>query len=246
MIRVDHAQLAGLSRSQAASLVRRRIAEESSPDPLPPKVALPTIEPLAAMIPGGLWRGALVDYRGATQPLLGIVAAASAAGLWAGMVNPSGRRDVQASLLAVHEMAGDLARVPVVTAPDEELVPTIRALLDGMHLVVAGLGQASVAPGMARILATQARKRQCTLVLAGGRRRCEGADIRLAARVSGAEGLSLGRGRLKSLRYNVIASVDGKTVHGEIQASSRAGRLEWADVTPEARTHVVPLRTGTS
>ncbi|MFD4433636.1 hypothetical protein ACFWPJ_30360, partial [Nocardia sp. NPDC058497] len=66
-------------------------------------------------------------------------------------------------------------------------------LLDGLDLVVLGLGGLAVPPARCRVLAARARNRGATLVVAGGT--WTNPSLRLDTRVTGYRGRRGGRGR---------------------------------------------------
>jgi len=65
-------------------------------------------------------------------------------------------------------------------------------LMDGMDLVVLGLGGRSVPAGRARAVVARARQKGCTLLVTGGD--WQGASTRLEARVCGYEVTGAGGG----------------------------------------------------
>ncbi|WP_433717199.1 hypothetical protein ACQP2U_42945 (plasmid) [Nocardia sp. CA-084685] len=175
--------------------------------------------------------------------VLGMVAAASAAELPVALVDFPAREDLQAGLLAVHEMGGTLGNIAVLDAQAQP-VTAVHGLLDGMALVVAGLGRTRLTPSTSRILVSRAHTGECTLVFTDGQQ-CPGADLHLTAHCTDAEGLSRhGRGYLKAQTYSVEATPKGgQRIHGEFRKDPRPGRVEWAAV--EAAVTTVELPTGT-
>jgi hypothetical protein len=109
-----------------------------------------------------------------------VVAAVTAAGGHAAVV---GQPDV--GLLAAVEMGADLTRLALVPDPGTDPVEVAAVLLDGMDLVVLGLGGRSVPLSRARAVTARARNKGCTLLVTGGD--WQGARMRLEARVSGYE-----------------------------------------------------------
>ena len=140
-------------------------ASGSSPDRVPP-IALP--------------RGTVAVLSGARSLSLSMVAAVTAAGGHAAIV---GQPDV--GLLAAVEMGADLSRLAVIPDPGADPVEVAAVLMDGMDLVVLGLGGRSVPATRARAVVARARQKGCTLLVTGGD--WQGASARLEARVSGYE-----------------------------------------------------------
>ncbi|MBV9515160.1 MAG: hypothetical protein JO280_14155 [Mycobacteriaceae bacterium] len=149
-------------------------------------------ESLANHLPGGLPRGSVVVASGARSLILGVVAAATAAG---GHVAVVGQPDV--GLLAAMEMGADLSRLALVPDPGADPVEVAAVLLDGMDLVVLGLGGRSVPLSRARAVTARARNKGCTLLVTGGD--WQGARMGLEARVSGYE---VG-GRIRKVRLAI-------------------------------------------
>jgi hypothetical protein len=153
------------------------------------KSLLPIPESLAERLAVGLPRGSVVVASGARSLPLGVVAAVTAAGGHAAVI---GQPDV--GLLAAVEMGADLSRLALVPDPGTDPVEVAAVLLDGMDLVVLGLGGRSVPLSRARAVTARARNKGCTLLITGGD--WQGATMRLEARVSGYEttgGPGLGR-----------------------------------------------------
>lgn len=143
MIRMGVDDLKGKTEAQRAAYVRRRLeAAVQQGDDWSPRSRLPTIAPLAQLLPDGLACGAVVDYRGAVSPLLGMLAVASAAGLDIALVNLPARQGLAAGLLAAQEMGGVLTRMYTVASPERELATVVNTLLDGLALVIVGVGDA--------------------------------------------------------------------------------------------------------
>ncbi len=199
-------------RTRQIEALRRRIAavpsrgEVSRPTPVsePVEVAshgvLPVPAPLAGLLPhGGLVRGSVVSVSGAASLLLGVLASVTSSGGNAAVI---GQRRL--GLLAAAEMGARLQRLAVIPDPGPDPVEVAAVLLDGMDLVVLGLGGNSVPPSRARAVAARARSKGAVLIVTDGR--WEGAQIRLEAQVSGYEGVDgPGLGRLCGTRLAVRA-----------------------------------------
>ena len=190
-----------LDRAEQVEHLRRKIAAVSgkvgggrrgpapSMDPLPDSESLlplpvmspcpADVVPLAELLPTSLPRGTVAVLSGARSLPLSMVAAVTAEGGHAAIV---GQPDV--GLLAAVEMGADLSRIAVIPDPGADPVEVAAVLMDGMDLVVLGLGAVGAAdpgaggdgPGAAEGLHP-----------AGHRRRLAGASARLDARVCGYE-----------------------------------------------------------
>ena len=197
-------------RAEQVEHLRRKIAAVSgkvgdgrrgpapSIDPLPaPESLLPLPEsspcpsggwyPQAEHLPTSLPRGTVAVLSGARSLSLSIVAAVTAEGGHAAIV---GQPDV--GLLAAVEMGADLSRIAVIPEPGADPVEVAAVLMDGMDLVVLGLGGRSVPASRARAVVARARQKGCTLLVTGGD--WQGASTRLEARVCGYEIAGAGGG----------------------------------------------------
>ena len=187
-------------RAEQVEHLRRKIAAVSgkvgdgrrgpapSMDPLPDSESLlPLPESLAELLPAPLPRGTVAVLSGARSLPLSMVAAMTAEGGHAAIV---GQPDV--GLLAAVEMGADLSRIAVIPEPGADPVEVAAVLMDGMDLVVLGLGGRSVPAGRARAVVARARQKGCTLLVTGGD--WQGASTRLEARVCGYEVTGAGGG----------------------------------------------------
>ena len=142
-------------RAEQVEHLRRKIAAVSgkvgggrrgpapSIDPLPDSESLlPLPESLAELLPNSLPRGTVAVLSGARSLPLSMVAAVTAEGGHAAIV---GQPDV--GLLAAVEMGADLSRIAVIPEPGADPVEVAAVLMDGMDLVVLGLGGRSVPAG---------------------------------------------------------------------------------------------------
>ena len=198
-----------LNRAEQVEHLRRKIAAVSgkvgtgrrgqapSTDLLPDSESLlPVPESLSELSPASgrypqpapLPRGAVAVLAGARSLQLSMVAAVTATGGHAAIV---GQPDV--GLLAAVEMGADLSRIAVVPDPGTDPVEVAAVLMDGMDLVVLGLGGHSVPATRARAVVARARQKGCTLLVTGGD--WQGASARLEARVSGYDVIGAGSGR---------------------------------------------------
>jgi len=141
---------------------------------------LPIPESLAEMVPGGLPRGTVAVLSGAGSLPVSMAAAATAAGRHVAIV---GLPDL--GLLAAAEMGADLSRMAVIPDPGADPVEVAAVLMDGMDLVLLGLGGRSVSATRARAVVARARQKGCTLLVMRGT--WQGSAIRLAAKLHGYE-----------------------------------------------------------
>ncbi|MBW0013051.1 hypothetical protein [Mycobacterium sp.] len=216
------------SRAEQLESLRRRMAQMSgkmsgtgaAAEALLPEsesqLALPQwlAESLAVPLP----RGSVVMLSGARSLLLSMVAAVTAAG---GNVAIVGQPDI--CLLAAVEMGADLSRLAVIPDPGTDPVEVAAVLIDGMDLVVLGLGGRRVPHTRARAVVARARNKRCTLLVTDGD--WQGAPTRLAARVCGYEitpgcrGVPApGFGRIGRVRLQVSGVCAGRRVIGRARA----------------------------
>jgi len=181
--------------------------------------------PLGEVLPGGgLQRGSVVRVEGAagsgaTSLLLSLLAAATAAGEWAAVVDGDG----VLGGLAAAEAGVALDRLAVVRAVPASLFSRVVAtLLDGVTVVVATIPR-GLRPADARRLEARARERAAVLVAAGS---WPGeAALRLRAEHSSWSGLGRGEGLLG--RRVLRVAVSGRRAAGreriaELVTGSRA------------------------
>ncbi|MFY9921456.1 MAG: hypothetical protein WAL26_24135 [Mycobacterium sp.] len=147
---------------------------------LPESSAASSWDPQTEELPTTLPKGTVAVLSGARSLSLSMVAAVTAAGGHAAIV---GQPDI--GLLAAVEMGADLSRLAVIPEPGADPVEVAAVLMDGMDLVLLGLGGRSVPATRARAVVARARQRGCTLLVTGGD--WQGASARLEARVSGYE-----------------------------------------------------------
>ena len=215
------AAFASENRAEQLESLRRRMAELSgravapADDPLPvseSRLALPRW--LAESLPVPLPRGTVAVLSGARSLLLSMVAAVTAAG---GNVAIVGQPDI--GLLAAVEMGADLSRLAVIPDPGTDPVEVAAVLIDGMDLVVLGLGGRQVPQTRARAVVARARNKGCTLLVTDGD--WQGAPTRLAARVCGYEITADSRpgfGRIGRVRLQVSGVCAGRRVIGRARA----------------------------
>jgi hypothetical protein len=213
------------NRAEKLESLRRRMAEMSgrvvaSADDLLPESASQLALPqwLAESLPVQLPRGTVAVLSGARSLVLGMVAAVTAAG---GNVAIVGQPDI--GLLAAAEMGADLSRLAVIPDPGTDPVEVAAVLVDGMDLVVLGLGGRRVPQTRARAVVARARNKGCTLLVTDGD--WQGAPTRLAARVCGYEITAgsrgnpvCGFGRISGVRLQVSGVCAGRRVIGRARA----------------------------
>ena len=215
------AALASDHRAEQLESLRRRMAEMSGRAVAPADDLLPDSESrlalprwLAELLQVQLPRGTVAVLSGARSLLLGMVAAVTAAG---GNVAIVGQPDI--GLLAAAEMGADLSRLAVIPDPGTDPVEVAAVLIDGMDLVVLGLGGRRVPQTRARAVVARARSKGCTLLVTDGD--WQGAPTRLAARVCGYEITAGGRpgfGRISGVRLQVSGVCAGRRVIGRARA----------------------------
>ena len=173
---------------------------------------------LAESLPVPLPRGTVAVLSGARSLLLSMVAEVTAAG---GNVAIVGQPDI--GLLAAVEMGADLSRLAVIPDPGTDPVEVAAVLIDGMDLVVLGLGGRQVPRTRARAVVARARNKGCTLLVTDGD--WQGAPTRLKARVCGYEitpGLrgvpAPGFGRISRVRLQLSGAYAGRRVIGRARA----------------------------
>jgi hypothetical protein len=185
------------NRAEQLESLRRRMVAMSG------RVAAARSDDLLAELlpaePALLPRGTVAVLSGARSLLLRMVATATAGG---GNVAIVGQPDL--GLLAAVEMGADLSRVAVIPDPGTDPVEVAAVLIDGMDLVVLGLGGRRVTRTRARAVVARARHKGCTLLVTDGD--WEGAQTRLQARVCGYEitaGNRPGFGRISGVRLQI-------------------------------------------
>jgi hypothetical protein len=187
-LRRKMAGMSGKASGAAGSLARGVSAPPPSNALLAPSEnLLPLPEALAKSLSNALPRGGVAVLSGARSLPLSLVAAVTAAG---GHVAIVGQPDV--GLLAAVEMGADLSRLAVVPDPGPDPVEVAAVLMDGLELVVLGLGGRSVPPTRARAVTARARQKGCTLLVTEGD--WPGAVAWLDARVRGYELAGAGAG----------------------------------------------------
>lgn len=211
--RIDRAEQVEHLRKEMAAISGRTGHGHSAPhriEQLAPSTnsLLPIPDSLAECLPSALPRGSVVVAAGARSLLVGLVAAVTAAG---GHVTVVGQPDI--GLVAAVEMGADLTRLALVPDAGADPVEVASVLMDGMDMVVLGLGGRSVPMSRARAVTARARTKGCTLLVTDGD--WWGASMRLQAEVSGYEVTgpcgrpTPGCGRISRVRLEIRAAGRG-------------------------------------
>ncbi|WP_280437821.1 hypothetical protein [Nocardia carnea] len=183
---------------------------------------LPVPAALAPLLPDrGLVKGSVVSYSGAGTLLAGLFAAVTGAGGHAAAVGLP-----RLGLLAAAEMGARLDRLAMIPDAGQDPMEVAAVLLDGMDLVVLGLGEAVIPPARARVLAAKARGKGATLLVTGGN--WPAPDLSLESRVAGYTGLGTGSGRIRSISLDIeVHTRAGTPRRGRVAARPLGGRVEW-------------------
>ncbi|OZC83437.1 hypothetical protein CH282_15910 [Rhodococcus sp. 06-418-1B] len=155
---------------------------------------IPVPLPLAELLPrGALARGTALSITGAGSILVGLVAAASAAGHHVAIIGQP-----KLGLLAVHEQGGDLAKIALVDPGDPDAaLDAASVCLDGVDVVVTTLGGRDIPPTRARALLARCRSHASILICTDGR--MPGLDLTVESRTVAIGGIEQGRGRLRTI-----------------------------------------------
>ncbi|AWG66962.1 hypothetical protein [Mycobacteroides abscessus] len=187
-----------------------RSAAGHFPEALPDAQSLlPGSDALARSIGHVLRRGTVAVAGGARSLPLEVVASVTAAGGYAAIVGMP-----EVSVLAAVERGADLSRLALIPRPGLSAVEVASVLMDGMDLVVLGLGGRQVTSTSARAIVARAHSNGCTLLAVGGD--WEGASVRLQAQITGYDGVSAcGLGRIRGVRTAVrVRGRGGREVCG--------------------------------
>ncbi|MFD0366343.1 hypothetical protein ACFQZZ_33340 [Nocardia sp. GCM10030253] len=230
------AQLDALRAQMAA--IPGRVAAEATPPATTAADVLPIGGGLGELLPnGGLPRGAVVGCTGGGSVLLGLLAAATAAGESVAVLgNP------RAGWLAFHEMGGRLDRLAHIPDPGPDPMAVAAVLLEGVPVVVLDMA-GSAAPSRARAVVARVRSHGGVLIVTGpGWAR---ADLELECRPAAYAGLGRGRGRLQAVHLEVRVSGRGTRPRTSrvTLAGALGGRTCWTRQTAPAAAATFP-RTG--
>ena len=217
----------GGSRGDPVALAR--VASLARPVTYAHERVLPVAEPLDALLPLGLPRGAAVSVvggPGVSAAALALVAAASASGSWVAIVGwPS------VGLAAAADLGIALERLAVVDVDAQRWGAVVAALIDALDVVVAR-PPSTLTATTARRVAARARERGASLVLvdAGAGPVLLGAFdpvVRLVVRASTWSGLGIGHGTLTARRLVVEATArrDGRPRRVELLLPDGRGAI---------------------
>ncbi|WP_312870449.1 hypothetical protein [Gordonia asplenii] len=208
-------------RKQMAALSGRAGQRDAGSADERPVELLTVPQVLAELLPhNGIARGTVMSADGARSMIVAVIAAVSGAG---GQVAVVGMP--QLSMLSAEEMGADLSRIAVIDDPGPDPVEIGGILLDGMDLVVLGLGGASVPPSRAKVLAGRARKQSSVLLVTDGR--WPGAQLRLSTRVTSYR-RSPAPGAQRAGRMDLAPGAQRAGRMDPAPGAQRAGRMDLA------------------
>jgi hypothetical protein len=216
-------------RDREARRRLERVARDACPATLAGARRLLVADPLGTLLPdGGLRRGSVITLAGAagtTSVLLPLLAAATAIGEWASVVEPG----VTLGGAAIAEAGVALERCAVVRrVPVDRWAVVVAALLEGSALVAAWVPR-NVRVGDARRLAARARERGAVLVamesVPGARPVTWPAEaaLRLHVQAGPWRGLESGQGLLSERDLQVRVEGRGAAREGPVGAFAAAG-----------------------
>ncbi|WP_281917846.1 hypothetical protein [Nocardia sputorum] len=193
---------------------------------------LPIPGGLGTVLPeGGLPRGGVVTAVGRLYPLLGLLAAATHAGEWVAVLGGP-----QLGLLAVAEMGGDLSRLARIPNPGNDPLAVAAVLLEGVVVLdVPG------SPTPSRMRAVLARVRSRDVIFIATHRGWTHPDLGMRCDIAEYSGLERGRGRLRSMTFDI--QVSGRAAHRprttiRVQLAGVSGCSSWIR---QAQTSVTAL-----
>lgn len=209
--------------------------------------AIPVLEPLRPLIPGGvLQRGTIVSVGSATHPQtlshleLALIAGATAGGAWAGVIGCPGF-----GIRAASDLGADLSRVLLLDEPGDQWPRALAVMAGAVDVVLLRPPRQPTATQLrqvaSRVRATE-RQRGAVLVTVGP---WDGAHLRLRTRGADWGGLGDGTGHLTGRRVTV--SAEGRGIGGErsaelwLPAADGAVR-EYVPVDSELTAPVEPRR----
>jgi len=201
----------------------RDAARQGAPLVLARERVLPVVGTLGPHLRGAvIQRGAVVTIggpvgAGATSVALGLAAAATAVGEWAGAV------ELGATLggLAAHESGVDLTRFALVRdVPHDRWAAVVAVLLEGVSVVLAEVPQGARASDARRLVA-RARERAVVLALLTGPDRAWPAEATLRVHVEGGRWSGLEQGGALTDR-EVVLRVEGRSARRGAREPVRA------------------------
>ncbi|WP_280478990.1 hypothetical protein [Nocardia asiatica] len=240
------APLTDLPRTERLALLRARMdaihgrvgARETPPMPTTaPANTLPIPGALGEALPaGGLPRGSLIACTGRLGPLLGLLAAATAAGEWTAVLGCP-----RLGLLAVAEMGGNLSRLAHIPHPGDAPLDVAAVLLDGLPVVVL---DRPITPAASRTRAVLARIRSHEAILVTTQTGWARPDLEIHTEPVEYEGIGRGRGRLRSITYTI--HVSGRAARRPRSTALRLGpagtqRSCWTRPPADSHTSVTAI-----
>jgi hypothetical protein len=180
------------------------IRERFRPSVLAHEQVLPVVDALADLLPGhGLQRGSVIATRGPAAMSIGLalLAGASAAGSWLGIVGLT-----SIGLSAATELGIALERVFLVAQPPiTRWAETLAAVADGAELILARVPP-QVRPSDIRRVRSRLSTRGAVLLLAGPEEHAAiQADVVIGTSTVRWEGIGAGAGRLLARQVQVEA-----------------------------------------
>lgn len=176
----------------------------------PPRGNLPVHPILAPAFPGGLRRGGIYHLTGSLTIALGLIAGASDAGGWAGVV---GIPDL--GIEAAADWGIDLDRLILLPTGGKDWTQVIAALIEAVDLVIAPTPP-RLAPAELNRLTARLRDRRATVVVLG--RWPAGSLAHVHAHTERWDGIGDGRGYLtrRHLRLDITERHRTRSVHLEL------------------------------
>jgi hypothetical protein len=215
------------NRAAVVEELRAKLAARPSTATTPGR-AVPTVPALPAfgdLLPErGLRRGASYSVQRSTMLTLALLAGASRAGSWCGIVGMPGFGAEAAAGLGI-----DLTRIILVPAPGRLWLTVVATLVDVLDVVVV---RPPARPYDAEAQRLAARIRERGAVLLAQRPDWPGCELRLAITTSTWHGLGAGHGHLTSREVTVEAtgrSTGGRRRTTRLWLPDRAGEVRSAE-----------------
>lgn len=184
-------------------------------------LTLPVLAALQPLVPG-LRRGQTIEVEGGGALALALVAGASEAGSWCGVVGwPA------CGVLAAAELRCDLQRLLLVDEPKERWTDVVATLLDAVDIVLVK-PPSSPAPGVIRRLSAISRRSGSCLIVMGS---WEGAALKLRVDSSLWTGVEKGHGHLRGRRVKVTAAGRGRPRSAWLWLPGPSGEVAAAELT---------------
>lgn len=188
--------------------------------------SLPTAEAFAGLLDGGLRKGCSYVVQGSNALTYALLAEASAAGSWTGMVGVD-----DAGIEAAARLGVELTRLVLVPEPGPRWLTVVGTLVDVLDLVVVRPPTPAY-DAETRRLAARLRERGSVLLVHGD---WPGAELRLAVTESRWYGLGDGHGHLSAREITVAA--EGRGAGGQPRTArlwlpGGDGRVHLAEAAP--------------